>query len=132
MTRRFLLGSAGLFIVSCVFPVSASVVRVELLPTWIGVADVVIAAGVIALGIVLLSKKPDGFSAAVVTGSFRTCRVFAHVCLALLALFLLVGDSIRWNVLVPGLAWRGWLLTMVLPSWLALWHEGEPSIAGEE
>ena len=42
--------------------------------------------------------------------------------LGLLAVFLLVGDRVAWSILLPGLAWRAWLLVYVLPAWLAAWR----------
>jgi len=41
--------------------------------------------------------------------------------LALIAVFLVAGDRIGWHILLPGLAWRAWLLAWVLPSALSLW-----------
>jgi len=42
--------------------------------------------------------------------------------LALLAVFLVVGEQIRWNVLLPGLAWRAWLLLYLLPAGITAWE----------
>jgi hypothetical protein len=37
-----------------------------------------------------------------------------------IVVFFLAGDHVRWDVLLPGLAWRGWLLMYSLPAALAL------------
>jgi hypothetical protein len=114
--RQLLLGSAALFILSCLFPIAASVLEVVHPPRWMGVADVAVAAMVVLVAMLIMSRKPSGFTPPIVASSFKAYRVLANAFLLLLALFFLVGDSIRWSTLVPGLAWRGWLLTMVLPS----------------
>ena len=43
----------------------------------------------------------------------------------LICVFFVVGDQIGWHILLPGLAWRAWLLVWVLPAALSLW-EGSP------
>ena len=45
----------------------------------------------------------------------------------LFVLFLLLRDRVAWHVLLPGLAWRAWVLVSTLPVWLAL--RGEPGDA---
>jgi hypothetical protein len=40
----------------------------------------------------------------------------------LLALFFVFGDRITWNVLLPGLAWRAWLLMYTLPAAIAAYQ----------
>jgi hypothetical protein len=107
--RALLLASDGLFIVSSVFPIAASVLEVERLPNWVGLVDVVLAAALIVLGFVVVSRKPGEFGPAVVATAFRTYRGLANVFLILLALFFVVGDNIRWSILLTGLAWRAWL-----------------------
>jgi hypothetical protein len=122
--------SAGLFVVSSLFPLAASLLDVDRVPRWLGVSDVVIAAALVLLGMVIVSRKPSKFAAPVVATSFRTYRGLANSFLILLVLFFVSGDSIRWSILLPGLAWRGWLLTMVLPSWLSAWQTEQRSVVG--
>jgi hypothetical protein len=43
MPRTFLAASMGLFIVSSLFPLAASLLRADRLPVWAGVADVALA-----------------------------------------------------------------------------------------
>lgn len=123
-----LLGVAALFIVSSSFPVAASVLRLDPAPRWVGVVDVVLAFALIVLGMVIVSRKPKDFDAPVVEAAFRVYRGLANALLFLLALFLVVEDAIEWGILLPGLAWRAWLLVLVLPSWIALWRTG-PSVS---
>jgi hypothetical protein len=47
-------------------------------------------------------------------------------------LFPIVASSIRWGILIPGLAWRGWVFTMVLPSFLSVWRGEQGSEASRE
>jgi len=121
--RPLLLVSAALFVLSCLFPIAASVSQGDRAPRWMGVADVVIAAVVAVFGMLIMSKKPSEFAPSVVASSFKAYRGLANTLLLSLALFFLVGDGIRWSILVPGLAWRGWLLAMVMPSWLSMWQK---------
>jgi hypothetical protein len=127
-SRVLVVASAGLFAVSSVFPVAASVLRVDRVPRWVGVVDVVIAVVLVALGMVLVSRKPSDFAIPAVASAFRIYRGLANTLLVLLVLFFVAGESIKWNILLPGLAWRGWVLAMVLPSWLSLWQTGQQSV----
>lgn len=124
MKRAILLAAAMLFIVSSSFPVAASVLRLDPPPRWLGLIDVVLAFALIVLGMVIVSRKPKDFDAQIVEAAFRAYRALANALLLLLALFLVVGDAIEWSILLPGLAWRAWLLVLVLPSWIALWRTG--------
>lgn len=121
-SRLLLFGSAGLFVVSSLFPLAASVLDVNPLPSWVGVADVVIAGALIALGIVLMSKTPREVSGPVLANCVRAYRGLASAFLILLVLFFVAADQVRWNILLPGMAWRAWLLVMVLPSWITAWR----------
>jgi hypothetical protein len=114
-----------LLFVSCLFPIAASVVEAADVPRWVGVADVVVAAFVVVSGMVIMAKKPGDFAPSIVALTFKVYRGLAHAALLLLVVFFVTGDGIRWSILLPGLAWRGWLLTTVLPSWLSLWTTDE-------
>jgi hypothetical protein len=52
----------------------------------------------------------------------RVYRGAANLLLALLAVFFLAGHRINWNILLPGLAWRGWLFVYALPAWTLAWR----------
>jgi len=47
-------------------------------------------------------------------------RVTGAVPLLLLVIFFLAGPDVRWDILLVGLAWRGWLLMYSLPAMLAM------------
>ena len=123
IASRSLVGlAASAWVVSSVFPVAASLLRAEEPPRALGVADVPVAAVTVALGFAVAAKKPHAFDARVSEAAARVYRAAANACLVLLVAFFLAGDRIRWNVLLPGLAWRAWLFAWVLPSAIALWQ----------
>ena len=129
-SRGLAVSSVGLFAVSSVFPVAASVLQVDRPPTWVGVLDVATAIALVALGMVIVSRKASQFAAPVIASAFRAYRGLANALLILLAVFFIAGEAIRWSILLPGLAWRGWLLVMVLPSWLSLLQTEHRSVEG--
>jgi hypothetical protein len=51
---------------------------------------------------------------------YRIYSWLANLIIVLLVIFFLFGDAIRWNILLPGLAWRAWLFTYSLPALLAI------------
>jgi len=128
--RALLVAGAGLFIVSSLFPVAASLLRVDRLPTWVGVADVALAACLVVSGMVIVSKKPSAFAPLVVATAFRLYRALSGTFLVLLVVFFVLGDRLRWDILLPGLAWRAWVLVIVAPSWVTLWHAQPQSVEG--
>ena len=109
-----------LFAGSSLFPAVAGVLNLADPPLILGVADIVVAAMLVTAAILV-----DGRTRAFVDNRHRAAaygvsRKAAAGVLVLLALFLLGRPRIRWDVLVTGLAWRGWLLLYVLPGLLAL------------
>src|SRR5829696_5013763 len=109
--------SAALFGVSTAFPIAASLLPVAT-PRWLGIADVAVA--LVVVGVRIMMRQPGPFSADVTRAALRIVQGSATLLLLLLVVFFLAGDVLRWNVLLPGLAWRAWLFLMALPSWLAL------------
>jgi hypothetical protein len=51
--------SAGLFVVSSLFPIAASLLEADRVPLWLGACDVVVAAALVVLGLVIVSRKPS-------------------------------------------------------------------------
>jgi hypothetical protein len=92
--------------------------------TWVGVLDVGVAAVLLAGAILLIAAARPSISPAVREVSYRFYRALATIALLLFVIFLLLGDWLAWDVLLPGLGWRLWLLDYVFPSWLALWQRG--------
>jgi hypothetical protein len=118
--RRLVLVTAALFGVSTMFPIVAAVVQPDPTPGWAGLADVALAVLTCACGFTIATRAGERFDDGVVRSAFRTYRTGATVLLALLCVFLVAGDRIDWHILLPGLAWRAWLLAWVLPGALSL------------
>ncbi|MEO8289352.1 MAG: hypothetical protein ABI670_23340, partial [Chloroflexota bacterium] len=108
------------------FPVVASLMPASSVAGWIGVVDVALA-GVVLIASVAADaaarSRHKTTPASVVQSSYRTYRALGLVPLLLLVLFFLFSNQVRWEVLLPGLAWRAWLLMYVLPSVLLLWRD---------
>jgi hypothetical protein len=116
MTRPSLVRTyVGLFAASSGFPLAASVVPPLAVTRWVGVLDVTLAFLVVLVGIriVLAAAAP---SAEDNRRAIATYRAIASVPLVLLVVFFVAGTHVRWDVLLPGLAWRGWLLMYSLPA----------------
>jgi hypothetical protein len=119
-------------ILSLAFPLVAGTVPGQL-PTWVGVLDVAVALALLATagGITVVAREQiDG---PVRETSYRFYRALATAPLILIVAFWLLGDHIKWDVLLIGLGWRTWLLVYCFPAWLALWthrpRERQPNAA---
>jgi lysylphosphatidylglycerol synthetase-like protein (DUF2156 family) len=112
--------TAALFAVSTAFPIAASLLRTEATPLWLGIADVAVAAVLMAVGFVVVARAPKTFDPETTATAFRVLRAGSALFLLLLLLFFFAGGAVRWQVLLPGLAWRAWLFVLVLPAWIAL------------
>lgn len=112
--------AAGLFVVSTAFPIAASLLPAAAITRAIGLADVAIAALLLAAGFVVVAKAPKTFDAPTTDLAVRVLRAASSVFLVLLVVFFVAGGAVDWTVLLIGLAWRAWLFTLVLPAWIAL------------
>jgi hypothetical protein len=122
--RALSLLGAGLFGVSLAFPVVASAFPRAQRATWIGALDVTLAVALLAAAMTIISAARGRIGVAVRETCYQLYRVLATLPLILFVVFLLLGDRLAWDVLLPGLGWRAWLLVYVLPAWLALWTRG--------
>ena len=120
--RRLVLVAAALFVASTAFPIVAAVVRPEPAPQWAGIADVALAFLTCACGFTIATRAAERFDDRVVRSAFRIYRNGATVLLAMIGVYFVLGDQIGWHILLPGLAWRAWLLAWVLPAALSLWE----------
>lgn len=120
--RKLVVAAASAFGVSTAFPVVASLMAVEKPPRWVGLLDVTLAFAVVMMGLALVSRAGREYDPTVVGSAFRIYRASATAFLVLPSLFLLLGERIKWNVLLMGLAWRAWLFVYVLPAGLAVWR----------
>jgi hypothetical protein len=110
---------AMLFLISCAFPILASLVDESMRQSWMGALDLFFAVS-LALSALWLdykmgrqAKEPERAEAYVLIGKA------SMVILVVMGVFFLFNEAIDWNVLVVGLAWRAWLLIYALPAWLA-------------
>ena len=120
--RMVVLLEAGLLVISVTLLLIASTSPVPFEPnqlTWQGVVDVVTAFTVALAGIGVTIKA----GALVDNEARRLSYGIATVLPALLLVSMwLFQDRLRWNVLLPGLAWRSYVLLFSLPPALALWR----------
>lgn len=113
--------SIGIFFISTLFPVVASILPVTTVPTWIGALDVFIALIVVSLLATATTKARGKISETVKETSSNIYQFLAGIPLLLLAIYFIFGDKIHWEILLPGLAWRAWAFLYSLPSMVALW-----------
>ena len=107
--------SIALFAVSVSFPIVAALFVANPPPRWLGIADVVIAAGLVgstAVAVTLVGRRvadQDRITA------YRISQGIVGVIPVLLVAYFVVGSRVNWTVLIIGLAWRAWLLLYSLP-----------------
>lgn len=121
--RPLVLFAFSLFILSTAFPVVASLIPAETLPTWVGVLDVALAFAVVVIMFWIDAKGRNHAHDQAKELAYQVYRALGHLFLLLLVIFFLAGDRVNWQVLLPGLAWRFWVLFYVLPSAFALWSK---------
>ncbi len=118
--HRLAVATGIVFFVSLAFPVAAGLSQsTEVFPRFWGILDVIIAFILAALAIVTAALFDRAVTEDIRQATYRTYRVLINTVLVLLVLFLLAGDRIKWNIFLPGLAWRAWLLFYAFPPWLA-------------
>jgi hypothetical protein len=123
--RALAIAWAVLLVVTVAFPVAASLIPAESVTQWMGVADVALALVFVVASLAIDALARGKVSGEVVHLSYRIYRGLGTIPLILLAIFFLVGEAIRWNVLLPGLAWRAWVLIYALPAALVLWKASD-------
>jgi hypothetical protein len=109
----------GLFAISTMFPVTAGVYPAVAIPRWVGLADVGFAGLLVAVAIVVAVQNQARVTDADRLAAFRVARSVISGIPALLLLFFIAGPRVHWEVLVVGLAWRGWLVMYTLPALMA-------------
>lgn len=110
---------AGLFLLSCTFPVAASFLAPSDRPAWLGILDLSIA-----FLIVIAALWLDYVFGKLVTAQQRdeayvTLNRASILILVLLGTFIYLNEILDWPVLIVGLAWRAWLFIYALPAWIA-------------
>lgn len=119
--RTIVILGTVLFVVSLAFPVVASLVSTESLPSWVGLTDVALAIVFVLAAFWAEAITKGKVGDEVIRRSYGIYRALAVLPLVLLVIFFLVGDGIKWNVLLPGLAWRSWIGLYILPIALSIW-----------
>jgi hypothetical protein len=115
---RWLFGATiVVFAVSTLFPIAAALAPIDA-PLWIGIIDVILAASLFLL-LILLHREVGQTSQEARARTYEVCRWVAALPLLLFVVFVL-GVRIKWEVLLPGLGWRGFYLVVALPSLLSL------------
>lgn len=87
------------------------------LPAWGGPLDVVIAFTLVATAVLTWRRAGEH-------AGLRELRI-GHGVVAIVPAFVLIAiwwyrESLDFNILLPGLAWRTWLVLYTVPSALAL------------
>ena len=134
-SSRRLIGQItwAVFGISLVFPaVAAFVRRPEIWPKWWGAVDVCLAFLLALLGVLVQSLSRDQVDAHVKELSYRAYRVLLHGILAMLLLFFVAGNRIKWDQCLTGFAWRAWLLAYCLPSWVAVFQPSNKAASAHE
>ena len=120
--RTLVIVGILLFAVSTAFPVVASLVHAEDLPSWVGRIDVGLALLFVIAAFALDGLNKEKPSEHVIRTSYRIYRAMGTLPLVILVIFFLLGSAIRWEILLPGLAWRAWVFMYMLPVALMLWN----------
>ena len=115
--------SVALFGVSAVFPIVGSLFVAQSPPRWIGIADVILAAGLFGLIAVVVARGRRSVADHHRLAAFRASQAVLGATPVLLAVYFIVGSRMNWTVLVIGLAWRIWLLIYSLPFLVAALHD---------
>jgi hypothetical protein len=111
--------SLVLFAVSTAFPVAAALMNTKTPSRLLGVLDVIVAILLLAVAIAVAGRHRGTVSDDDRLIAFRVSQTLLLMIPALLIGFFVAGDRINWQVLVVGLAWRGWLLLYTLPYMIA-------------
>jgi hypothetical protein len=104
-----------LFAVSTAFPVVAGFRNTQTPSRWLGLADVGVAALLLAVTFTVAGRGRSKVSDDDRLVAFRVSQALFSAIPILRIGFFIAGDRIDWQVLIVGLAWRGWLLLYTLP-----------------
>jgi hypothetical protein len=118
--RSLLVLGGALFFISTLFPILASLPSAGAPPAWAGWLDVVLA--VVGIGLVVDGASQGKIGEDARQDAYRGYRVLLNLPILLLVVFFVWGNRLKWEVLLPGLAWRTWLLGYVLPARIARWR----------
>ena len=115
--RRLAITTGIVFFISLAFPLIAGLSNITVAsPRLWGVLDVAIAAVLATLVIVTIVRFDRVVTDDVRLSAYHVYRLLTNVVIVLLVVFFLAGDRVKWNILLPGLAWRAWFLFYGLPA----------------
>jgi len=117
--RRLSRACVLLFAVSTAFPVTAGIIPADTMPRWLGYADVGVAGLLVGVALAVTAKSRDRVTDKDRLSAFHLSQMLVSLIPMLLVVFFLAGDRINWQVLIIGVAWRGWLLLYTLPCLIA-------------
>jgi hypothetical protein len=125
--RWFAYSYLSLFLLSCIFPVAASLITIDTPPLWVGIVDVVLAFLLVFAGF-LLFVSTQKIDIAVEKKVLSIILSVSSLPMFLLLLFFTDVFVIRWDILLPGLAWRYWLFLMVVTPLVKIFkvHDSRP------
>jgi hypothetical protein len=124
MNARLGRACVGLFALSTAFPITASLLGDNRTPPWLGTMDVAFAAILFVSAVMVAVRARTLVTDRHRVAAFHTSQVVFATVPLLLAVFFLAGERVDWDVLVIGLAWRGWLLLYTLPFLIAALEGG--------
>lgn len=110
---------AGLYLISCAFPVVASFLPAAGRPASLGMADVSIAFLVVISALWMDYRFGKQVTPQQRSEAYALLSKASIVILVIMGAFIYANQFLDWPVLVVGLAWRAWLLIYALPAWLA-------------
>lgn len=100
----------------------ASTAPADRLPRWGGPLDAAVAFSLVGTLVLLHRAAADRVVPADMRVSYRVATTLPAVMLVLLWIF---RDRLIWNILLPGLAWRSFVVLSALPLALVVWREPE-------
>jgi hypothetical protein len=106
---------SALFATSTLFPILAGFLREDQKPRWLGRLDVVIAAATAVSAMMIAARNRSVVTDDDRVAALRHAQLVSGIIPVLLVLFFVAGDRVNWQVMVIGLAWRGWFLIAILP-----------------
>jgi len=121
------LGRASLvlFAVSTIFPIVGGLFVATSPPRWIGIADIIVAAGLFGVTATVVGRGHRSVADADRLVALRTGQAVLSLVPVLIAIYFIAGSHLNWTVLILGLAWRMWLLIYSLPFLVAALHSRE-------
>ena len=122
--RALTFAGVALYLVSLAMLVLASTNDISQFPMWVGPLDVAVAL-LLVIAFVLLKIALGGQNSAPATQSSYT--IFTYLIPITIAVIWFFREQLILNTLLPGLAWRTYVLFEMLPgAWTVLFTRRDP------